>query len=210
MCSMCFFLEAAQREQPNLQKWLDFSKNQWTESCMIILLILVVIHRYYKIHFLLTNKYIYIIISDTWSCFPDPAVIFTMAARIPMSPEHSCSDDEWSRVYGEEQVLSQKDSEEMESACCAKSESGSEHESADSCKFTVWWSRVLYSAVCSLGCEWPAAPNKPVQLVSACTGCSAEASVFKARWGVRFKFRPGLCLKFRVEIKFHEMGLDLL
>eukprot|EP00438_Fugacium_kawagutii_P012509 Skav212717 [mRNA] locus=scaffold113:587152:587538:+ [translate_table: standard] len=92
------------------------------------------------------------------------------------------SDSEWDLAFQEEQILSQQESEEMESACEARSESGSESSSEGSCKgrLPCWWARVLYNAATALGLPWPDS-GRPLQIVSGCTGVSAEASVLKAR-----------------------------
>ena len=87
--------------------------------------------------------------------------------------------DDWDAAFADEQDLSQKEVDDIESACDCRSESCSEH-SSESAKFTSWWSRVLFRAVSAMGIQWPACPSRPVQVASACTGCSAEASVLKA------------------------------
>lgn len=46
--------------------------------------------------------------------------------------------NEWDSLYNEDLSLSQEQTEEIESACCARSESGSEH-SSESARFTVPW-----------------------------------------------------------------------
>ena len=97
----------------------------------------------------------------------------------------ACDDDDsdLDAAYNVAQALSQQESDEVESACGARSESGTEASCESHTKrFTTWWVRVIYSAVVSLGKEWPESPDsgKPIQVVSACTGCSAEASVLKA------------------------------
>lgn len=46
--------------------------------------------------------------------------------------------NDWDTLYEEDLSLSQEQAEEIESACCARSESGSEH-SSESATFTVPW-----------------------------------------------------------------------
>lgn len=57
------------------------------------------------------------------------------------------SDSEWDAIFMEDQVLSQEEADAIESACCARSDSGSEH-SSEPGKLTVplislqkffWW-----------------------------------------------------------------------
>ena len=89
-------------------------------------------------------------------------------------------DSDWDAAFQSEQLLSQQESEEVESACGARSESGSESDSEQSrTKLPCWWARVLFRAVKDMGHQWPHATEKPLQVVSGCTGCSAEASVLK-------------------------------
>lgn len=96
-----------------------------------------------------------------------------------------CDDSDWDAAFRKEQDLSQQESEEMASACDARSESASESESESSTtsnkKLASWWAQVLVRAVESLGWTWPAKSSSALQVVSGCTGCSAEASVLKAR-----------------------------
>lgn len=91
-------------------------------------------------------------------------------------------ESDWDAAFVSEQVLSQQESEEMESACGMRSESGSESESdRPRKKLPCWWARVIVKATEALGFDWPELPKKPVQIVSGCTGVSAEAAVLKER-----------------------------
>lgn len=58
------------------------------------------------------------------------------------------ADNEWEALYSQHQSLSQGDEADVDSACCARSDSGSElsEHSSESAKFTAPW-KILAATV---------------------------------------------------------------
>ena len=91
----------------------------------------------------------------------------------------------WDDAYDEELGEALQSSQEVEDACeiSPQSSTESESESVRVPKLVLWWAQMFQSALRSLGLEWNAPdPSRPVTIVTACTGCSAECAVFKARF----------------------------
>ena len=91
--------------------------------------------------------------------------------------------DDWDEIYDQEEMLCQQEAEEQEAACehMPDVESAEEADPGEpSGKVTSWWAQELRQAARALGLVWPEPHSKPVQVVSACTGSSAEAAVLKA------------------------------
>ena len=94
--------------------------------------------------------------------------------------------DSWEDSFHNELSLSQQEAEAVNEACAAlpEGESDADDDSSSSStgfKLTAWWSQRLLDAATSLGWEWPGRVSKPLHVISACTGCSAESAVLKAR-----------------------------
>lgn len=95
-------------------------------------------------------------------------------------------EDEWDDAFAAEKVASQESANEMAEACQMMSDSESDDESSESTNHgfaSPWWARELYQAVVRLGYAWPKEYSKmddPIQVISGCTGCSAESAVLKA------------------------------
>ena len=108
--------------------------------------------------------------------------------------------DDWEASYADEVKLTKQELEELEDACAHTPDSSPESESEPSTvpKLCLWRAQISHQAATSLGFEWDsglaASPNRdvragatgPVVVVSACSGCSAEAAVFKA-WDLGVK-----------------------
>lgn len=93
-------------------------------------------------------------------------------------------DEEWDQVFQEEQTVCQQESQEVEAACELQSESSedsaAESDESRSIRVTSWWARQLFSCIQEMGRKilWP---SKPIEIVSACSGCCPEAAVCKAQ-----------------------------
>ena len=94
-------------------------------------------------------------------------------AGVRVSP----STTEWDEAYGAELSSSQQESDEMAEACDLMSETPPT--SPRSTNEPHWWMESLSAALTSLGRTWPPIPQRAVQVVTGCAGCSAEAAVFK-------------------------------
>ena len=102
-------------------------------------------------------------------------------------------DDEasWAEAYDEEVGASQEEEAEVLQTTELKADSASESgessssaswESSSSIRLLrIWWAQMLYQAVIGLERQWPGKLNRPLRVVSGCTGCSPEAAVLKAR-----------------------------
>eukprot|EP00434_Breviolum_minutum_P019709 symbB.v1.2.017388.t1/scaffold1357.1/size159079/6 len=106
------------------------------------------------------------------------------------STESTAVMGDWDDAYGDEIQVSQQESQDVEAACELSPDTSTESESESSGispKLVLWWTRVLRDALNDLGYSWTAPdPKHPLALVSACTGCSAEAAVLKASF-LRFQ-----------------------
>ncbi len=98
------------------------------------------------------------------------------------------SEGEWEDAFFEEVKDSRQESQDVEDACQLTPESGSESSDEESShssscpKLTSWWAQRLFRVVKSLGLEWNRRDQrKPLQVISACCGCSAESAVLQAR-----------------------------
>lgn len=93
--------------------------------------------------------------------------------------------DDWDAAFAEELLGSQEDAEAVAEACDMMADTSSDEESSSSVSAgfaSPWWARVLFQSVQRIGHAWPKGYGKtsdPVQLVSGCTGCCAEAAVLK-------------------------------
>ena len=101
-------------------------------------------------------------------------------------------EDAWDEVYEQEQRSADAEADEVHSACACRSQSDSESESdspGPCSRLTLWWAQRMYKVVRSMGYQWPEFGRTNLQVVSACTGCSAESAVLKARalWGHSLK-----------------------
>ena len=90
-------------------------------------------------------------------------------------------------------MLSQQESEEMEEACQCASDSEVEPESPTRSDAGVstesWWLSLLQSHFTASSLPWPDMKARGrLQVVSACTGCSAEASALQAGWTCDSRF----------------------
>ena len=92
--------------------------------------------------------------------------------------------DEWDQLMEiDTQVSAEAEADEVESACKCRSQSDSETDSESPgpiSRLSLWWARSLYRVVVSLGWQWPNFRELTVQLISGCTGCSAECAALKA------------------------------
>ena len=105
---------------------------------------------------------------------------------------HDDSDaDSWDDPFQNELCLSKQEAEAVTDACAAlpdgDSDEDDESSSSTGFKLTAWWSQWLMNAATSLGWEWPGRVSKPLRVISACTGCSAESAVLKAKPGFFFR-----------------------
>ena len=100
-------------------------------------------------------------------------------------------DDNWSQVFAEEAGSSASLAELIEEACQCRENSDSESETLDEVHSPapdsprVWWVDRLRQVFADAGIKWPRPLRTPLPVVSACTGCSAEAAVLKAGCSVR-------------------------
>jgi len=92
----------------------------------------------------------------------------------------------WDMLMKEEAEEIRRSCEEFEEATMLTPPTppDSDEESSESSSFpklTVWWAQWLFHAVRTLGWNWPTSdPKKPVLVMSACCGCSAESAVLQA------------------------------
>ena len=95
--------------------------------------------------------------------------------------------DDWDLGFEASQVADVR-KEEVE-ACEMRSDTESEDDVSSSSSqgfASPWWARELIQAAARLGFSLPRYRSHPVQVVSGCTGCSAESAVLKARVFMRF------------------------
>ena len=113
--------------------------------------------------------------------------VFEEELALGSSKDPESLQGEWEDAFFEEVKHSRQESQDVEDACQLTPESGSESsddESSQSSSFpklTSWWAQRLFRVVKSLGLEWPTRDRKPLQIISACCGCSAESAVLQAR-----------------------------
>ena len=93
--------------------------------------------------------------------------------------------DEWEAVFEGEAGSTLDLAGLIEDACQCRENSDSESETVDNVDAAdvphIWWVDMLRQVYHESGLRWPRPSTVPVQVVSACTGCSAESAVFKAR-----------------------------
>ena len=92
--------------------------------------------------------------------------------------------DDWEAVFAQEAGSSSCLADLIEDACQCRENSDSESETLDEVESPdsphVWWVDTLRQVFQDAGVKWPRPLREPLQVVSACTGCSAEAAVLKA------------------------------
>ena len=121
------------------------------------------------------------------ACHPDSESEWQqiMKEELGQVPEPGDSNQAWDTLLQEEVEEIQRSCEEVEEATrlTPPTPPDSDEESSDSSscpKLTVWWAQWLFHAVRSLGFGWPASDqNKPLLVMSACCGCSAESAVLQ-------------------------------
>lgn len=103
----------------------------------------------------------------------------------PKSSENSIpATDGWDEVYDDVLQSSQEHEKTVNEVNDLRSETCSESEDSSSsssvAKLRLWWAQVLYRATLSLDHSWPKF-DRPISVVSGCTGCSAEAATLKVQ-----------------------------
>ena len=117
----------------------------------------------------MTNKYHCVVIPALCSVIPSEEVM-----------------ESWDEAYEEELLKSQEDADLVDEAHESRTPSDSESETGPT---DLWWVQVSKQLVHGMHYQWPVksrsvrVSQKPLCVMSACSGCSAESEVMKA--GVR-------------------------
>ena len=87
---------------------------------------------------------------------------------------------DWDELFDEEvHQAAAPNPNDIEDAERCRTQSSSESEDTD--VLSGWWAVLLRKVTTDIGLTWPRKCSSPVKLLSACSGCSAESAVCKAK-----------------------------